>query len=84
MCLMKDAILILLTAIITALVFEYHAQPRFQQTPSRYMMFDNKTAQDCYAGPHLGGIQMPDGLSGGLPYCSDLIENPKVEKFDSR
>jgi len=48
---------------------------RFQQTPSRYLMFDNKTAQDCYAGPKLSaGFEMPDGLSGALPYCQDLAK----------
>jgi hypothetical protein len=49
---------------------------RFQQTPSRYLMFDNKTAQDCYAGPKLGteGTVMPDGLNGGLPFCEDLAK----------
>jgi hypothetical protein len=81
---MKDAIIVVLAAAVIVLGYAYHAQPRFQQTPSRYMMFDNKTAQDCYAGPHLTGIYMPDDLSGGLPFCSDLVENPKVEKFGNK
>ena len=81
---MKDAIIVALVVVIVILGFAYHTQPRFQQTPSRYMMFDTKTAQDCYAGPHLTGVQMPDELSGGLPFCSDLVESPRVEKFGSR
>ena len=81
---MKDAIIVVLTVVIVVLGYAYHTQPRFQQTPRRYLMFDIKTAQDCYAGPHLTGVQMPDDLSGGLPFCSDLVENPKVEKFQSK
>jgi len=48
---MKDGVIVILLVAVAVLLFRQSPQPRFQQTPSRYLMFDNKTAQDCYAGP---------------------------------
>jgi hypothetical protein len=75
-------LVLVLLAGIAVLLLKFQSQHRFQQTPSRYLMFDSKTAQDCYAGPQLSvGYQMPDDLSGALPYCAELVENPVVKKW---
>lgn len=63
----------LLSVVVVLGLTACSSQPRFQQTSTAPVMFDNKTAQDCYAFPR--PPNEPRGsLMGGLHYCEDLVK----------